>query len=91
MKSNYPLAAGFDGDADLQTNQSEPTMVQVIPKPLTRECQVYVTSSTPPLPFKIPQIPSNRGHKALKKGTLGGVGQTAACGASHEMGQMGVG
>ena len=31
-------------------------------------------TSTPQLPFKIPQIPSNRDHKALNSGTLGGVG-----------------
>ena len=31
-------------------------------------------SSTPQLPFKEPQIPSNRDHKALNRGTLGGLG-----------------
>ena len=33
------------------------------------------TASTPQLPFKTPQIPSNRDHKALKRGTLGGLGK----------------
>ena len=28
----------------------------------------------PQLPFKTPQIPSNRDHKALNRGTLGGLG-----------------
>ena len=32
------------------------------------------TISTPQLPFKIPQIPSNRDYKALNRGTLGGLG-----------------
>ena len=31
-------------------------------------------TSTPQLPFKEPQIPSNRDHKALNRGTLGGLG-----------------
>ena len=30
--------------------------------------------STPQLPFKTPQIPSNRDHKALNRRTLGGLG-----------------
>ena len=30
------------------------------------------TTSTPQVPFKTPQIPSNRDHKALNRGTLGG-------------------
>ena len=30
--------------------------------------------STPPLPFKSPQIPSHRDHKALNMETLGGAG-----------------
>ena len=32
------------------------------------------TTSTPQLPFKIPHIPSNRDHKAINRGTLGGLG-----------------
>ena len=32
-------------------------------------------TSTPQLPFKTPQIPSNRDHKALDRGTLGGLGK----------------
>ena len=28
----------------------------------------------PPLPLKIPQIPSSRDHEALNRGTLGGLG-----------------
>ena len=41
-------------------------------------------TSTPQLPAKIPQIPSNRDHKALNGGTLGGgggidVGNSARC------------
>ena len=31
-------------------------------------------TSTPQLPFKIPQIPSNRDYKAPSRGTLGGLG-----------------
>ena len=30
-----------------------------------------VSASTPQLSFKIPQIPSNRDHKALNRATLG--------------------
>ena len=38
-------------------------------------CTCIVTSaSTPQLPFKKPQIPSNRDHKNLNRGTLGGAG-----------------
>ena len=37
--------------------------------------QTCFLSSTPQLPFKIPQIPCNRDHhKALNRGTLGGLG-----------------
>ena len=32
-------------------------------------------TSTPQLPFEEPQIPSNRDHKALNRGTLGGLGR----------------
>ena len=32
------------------------------------------TPSTPQQPSKTPQIPSNRDHKALNRGTLGGLG-----------------
>ena len=35
------------------------------------------TTSTPQLPFKIPYIPTNRDHKALKGGTLGGLDRGA--------------
>ena len=35
---------------------------------------IYTYTSTPQLPFKRPQIPSNRDHKALNRGTLGGLG-----------------
>ena len=31
-------------------------------------------SGEPPLPFKMPQIPINRDHEALNRGTLGGPG-----------------
>ena len=33
------------------------------------------STSSPQLPFKIPHIPSNRDHKALNGGTLGGLGR----------------
>ena len=33
-----------------------------------------LTLSTPQLPFKTPQIPSSRDHKALDRGTLRGLG-----------------
>ena len=36
--------------------------------------QKLTFTSTPQLPFKRPQIPSNRYHKALNRGTLGGLG-----------------
>ena len=39
-----------------------------------RYIYIYVYASTPQLPFKIPQIPSNRDYKALDRGTLGGLG-----------------
>ena len=32
------------------------------------------TSAPPQLPFTIPHIPTNRDHKALNRGTLGGLG-----------------
>ena len=37
-------------------------------------CNSYLHTGTPQLPLKIPQILSNRGHQALGRGTLGGVG-----------------
>ena len=33
-------------------------------------------SGSPQLPFKTPQIPSNGDHKALNRGTLGGLGNS---------------
>ena len=36
------------------------------------------SSSTPQLPFKRPQRPSNRYQKALSRGTLGGLGSYGA-------------
>ena len=36
---------------------------------------ILIYTSTPQLPFKTPQIPSNRDHKALNRGTLGGLGR----------------
>ena len=35
---------------------------------------IYIYTNTPQLPFKTPKIPSNRDYKALKRGTLGGLG-----------------
>ena len=35
---------------------------------------IYLSTSTPQLPFEIPHIPTNRDHKALNRGTLGGLG-----------------
>ena len=34
---------------------------------------IQQTNSTPQLPFKEPQIPSNTDHKALSRGALGGL------------------
>ena len=34
---------------------------------------IYMFTSTPQLPFKRPQIPSNRDHKAVYRGTLRGL------------------
>ena len=46
------------------------------PRTYSQDCYYdsYPYTSTPQLPFKRPQIPSNRDHKALNRGTLGGVG-----------------
>ena len=35
---------------------------------------IYIYTSTPQLPFKTPQTPSNRDHKALNRGTLRALG-----------------
>ena len=53
-----------------------------VPKPWTDSKKKLSTfwldnldhTSTPQLPFKRPQIPSNRDHMALNGGTLGGLG-----------------
>ena len=45
------------------------------------------STSTPQLPFKRPQIPSNRDHKALNRGTLGGAGTTRAVSQSLRLSQ----
>ena len=37
--------------------------------------KAYMKTSTPQLPFQTPQMPSNRDHKALNRGTLGGLGK----------------
>ena len=37
------------------------------------------STSTPKLPFEIPHIPRNRDHKALNRGTLGGLGTCSCC------------
>ena len=44
-----------------------------------------VYSSTPQLPVKEPQIPSNRDHKALNRATLGGLGYKG-CFRMHGLG-----
>ena len=44
-----------------------------LPRP-RRPLQGCSGSSTPQLPFKEPQIPFNREHKALNRATLGGLG-----------------
>ena len=38
----------------------------------------------PQLPLKEPQIPSNRDHKALNRGTLGGLGM----GSNYDLGKI---
>ena len=40
----------------------------------------------PQLPFKKPQIESNRDHKALNRGTLGGLGMEAGLGLLVQVG-----
>ena len=44
---------------------------------------VVLCSSTPQLPFRIPQLPSNRDLKALNRGTLGGLGCVWCFGSLH--------
>ena len=46
-----------------------------IDRPRIENTRMY-SPSTPQLPFKKPQIESNRDHKALNRGTLGGLGLT---------------
>ena len=43
------------------------------------------SSSTPQLPFKEPQIPSNADHKALNGGPLGGVGLRSPDNNDHNL------
>ena len=43
-----------------------------------REMSKVQGGPAPPLPFKIPQIPSNRDYKALNRATLGGPGDEEA-------------
>ena len=38
---------------------------------------IFLYTSTPQLPFKIHHIPTNRDHKALNRGRLGGLGDTS--------------
>ena len=45
-----------------------------VPNKPTARIQNRPLTSTPQLPFKEHQIPSNRDHKALNRGTLGGLG-----------------
>ena len=45
-----------------------------------------VTTSTPQLPLKEPQIPSNRDHNALNRGTLGGLGRSVNIAAKGSLG-----
>ena len=43
-----------------------------------RGCQtidIFCFTSTPQLPFKTPQIPSNGDHKVLTRATMGGLGK----------------
>ena len=44
----------------------------------------------PQLPFKEPQIPSNRDHKSLNKGTLGGLGRDPKCELRHQLRGIGL-
>ena len=58
-----------------------------LPVLVPRSCKTPLTTSTPQLPFKRPQIQSNRYHKALNRGTLGGLGKEASSkhGLSHDI------
>ena len=44
--------------------------------------------STPQLPFEEPQIPSNRDHKALNRGTLEGRGSCRDCNSNSDLGYI---
>ena len=48
-----------------------------------RATEALAHTSTPELPFKTPQIPSNRDHQALNKATLGGPGIGLMCAAAE--------
>ena len=45
---------------------------------VSKACESHGFSSTLQLPFKIPQIPSNRDYKALNRATLRGLGSLAS-------------
>ena len=55
-----------------------PPKVSISCSALEPDCQilmfVWSLGPTPQLPLKEPQIPSHGDHKALNRGTLGGVG-----------------
>ena len=63
-------AASWDGVLD---SELLPLIMCSFPM-RTRQKQTGYPSSTPRLAFKRPQIPSNRYHEALNRGTLGGLG-----------------
>ena len=64
-----------------------PLIQALEPKPKPRKpvaCGLFfwttwLSTSTPQLPFKKPQIPSNRDYKAPNRGTLGGLGRRSLC------------
>ena len=51
--------------------------------PKLQNRRLGIRDRTPQLPFKTPQIPSNRDQKALNRATLGGVGGVRTFLSSH--------
>ena len=71
----YPDQQGLIKAESLIRIGRERDHLQLMITPPNLPEDLWSRSSTPQLPFKEPQMPSHRDHKALNKGTFGGVAE----------------
>ena len=84
LHSGYEYPSTFQASMNAHTSSHASTSLSVWvphstrhlhPGLLWRRDYLTASTSTPQLPFKETQIPFNRDHRALNRGTLGGLGR----------------